>query len=368
MSHPADSLPSDVFAAPKRSRQWGKGKIAGVVVLVLLLIALLAGMLIRVPYVILRPGPAPNTLGEFDNQKILNITGAKTYPTSGALHFTTVSEYGGPGDQPTLLQWLIAKTQSDAQIYKQSDVYAPNTTQHQVQIQNQIDMVSSQDIAEMMAARQAGYKVPEKVLVGIVEAGKPASNVLKAGDQIVRVNGTAVSGMTQMMSMMSKVKIGDVVNLGIVRSGKNLNEKIATVGYQGRAIMGIQLTPKYDMPFQVKVSVGDVGGPSAGMMFTLAMYDELTPGALTGGKNIAGTGEMNIDGSIGAIGGIREKVVGAKNAGAKYFLAPAGDNCNELKGHVPSGLKVYSVGTISQSISTVKAIASDKTAGLPSCG
>ena len=142
---------------------------------------------------------------------------------------------------------------------------------------------------------------------------------------------------------------------------------VPTTKVDDRAVMGLTLNPKATMPFKVNISVGDVGGPSAGTMFALAIYDELTPGALTGGKQIAGTGTMDSAGDVGAIGGIREKVVGARQAGATAFLAPA-DNCAELKGHVPSGLDVYRVATIKDAISTVEHVADGSTQGLPRCG
>jgi PDZ domain-containing protein len=123
----------------------------------------------------------------------------------------------------------------------------------------------------------------------------------------------------------------------------------------------------YDLPVDVSLRTGNVGGPSAGLMFSLAIYDVLTPGELTGGKEIAGTGTMEDDGTVGPIGGIRQKLVGAQAAGADFFLAPA-DNCSDVAGHVPDGLRVVRVATFDEGLAAVRGIASGDGASLPTCG
>ena len=135
----------------------------------------------------------------------------------------------------------------------------------------------------------------------------------------------------------------------------------------GRTVIGVGLRMDYDLPIDVTLNTGRVGGPSAGLMFSLAIYDVLTPGELTGGKNIAGTGTMQDDGSVGPIGGIRQKLVGAKRAGASYFLAPA-DNCDEVVGHVPDGLEVLKVATFDDGLAAANGIAKGSVEGLPTCG
>lgn len=336
-------------------------------VVLLLIAAFVASLLVTVPYVILRPGPAPNTLGDYEGKKVLSVSGTKTYPTSGGLHFTTVSMYGGPGNRPSVLQYLLANLEDDAEIYKESDLFAPETTQQQVQEENEAEMTGSQSAAEVVAARKAGFSVPETIRVAAIKPNTGAAKVLQAKDVIKSVNGVAIPDSPALQREMKKVKPGQDVTLGIERGGKAMTVQVPTQETEGRAVMGLALDPQAQMPFDVKVTVGDVGGPSAGMMFTLAIYDLVTPGALTGGKQIAGTGTMDSAGTVGAIGGIREKVIGAHDSGATTFLAPA-DNCAELKGHVPSGLTVYRVATIDDAIATVKGIASGQTSSFAHCG
>lgn len=340
------------------------------VLLVLFLVvavAFAASVLVKVPYVILKPGPAPNTLGDMDGRKILTVSGTKSYPTSGGLHFTTVSMYGGPGNRPSALEYLLARMDSSAQIYKESQLFDPKTTREQVKQENEAEMTGSQSAAEVVAARQAGFTVHEKISIAAISDKVEARKMLKPKDVITSVNGVAIQDSPGLQAQMKKVKPGQKVKLGITRAGKPMTFEVPTHAAEGRAVMGLALDPKADMPFKVNLTVGDVGGPSAGMMFTLAIYDVITPGALTGGKQIAGTGTMDATGTVGPIGGIREKVVGAHDSGATTFLAPA-QNCAELKGHVPKGLTVYRVATIGEAVKTVQGIAKNDTSSFPRCG
>ena len=124
---------------------------------------------------------------------------------------------------------------------------------------------------------------------------------------------------------------------------------------------------KYDFPVQVKLELADVGGPSGGMMFALGIYDKLTPGQLTGGHDIAGTGTIDGAGVVGPIGGIQQKMFGAKKAGAQFFLAPK-DNCSEVVGHIPAGLRVFKVTNFKDALTAVEAIGSGADlSALPTC-
>jgi PDZ domain-containing protein len=126
----------------------------------------------------------------------------------------------------------------------------------------------------------------------------------------------------------------------------------------------VNVVESFKFPFQVKINIGNVGGPSAGMMFALAIIDKLTPSNLTGGKFIAGTGEIEVDGAVDPIGGIQQKMAAARAAGATVFLAPA-DNCSDTAGSVPAGLRVVKVSTLRGAIGALKAVKAGKP--VPSC-
>ena len=128
--------------------------------------------------------------------------------------------------------------------------------------------------------------------------------------------------------------------------------------------MGVQITQEYKFPFQVTISVGDIGGPSAGMMFALGIIDKLSRLSLTSGRFIAGTGEITASGQVQPIGGIQQKMIGARNAGATIFLTPAA-NCADAKGAVPAGLRLVKVSTLNQAVTYLEALKAGKS--VPSC-
>jgi PDZ domain-containing protein len=133
----------------------------------------------------------------------------------------------------------------------------------------------------------------------------------------------------------------------------------------GQAVVGVGVAETYTgFPFRVKVNVGDIGGPSAGLMFALAIIDKLTPQNLAGGRFIAGTGEISVSGTVSPIGGIQQKMAGARAAGATVFLTPAG-NCPDTAGAVPAGLRLMKVSTLAGAVAGLKALAAGRP--VPSC-
>jgi Lon-like protease len=194
--------------------------------------------------------------------------------------------------------------------------------------------------------------------------GYPASTVLKAGDVIEAVDGKPVTDQTSLSSMITAHPTGTVLTLKVLRAGKTLTIPVASKASAGAAVIGVEVQEQYKFPFTVSISVGDIGGPSAGMMFALGIIDKLTPDNLTGGKFIAGTGEITASGQVQPIGGIQQKMVGARSAGATIFLTPAG-NCSDTAGAVPAGLRLVKVSTLSQAMSDLEAIKAGKP--VPSC-
>lgn len=335
-------------------------------VLVVIAIALMS--IIKVPVVILRPGPATDTLGKVDGKDVIAIQGAKTYPTSGSLDFTTVSLAGGPNYPVSVIEYLQAKfLDKNAQIEPEEAWFPKDVSGDQIKQKNAADMTDSQETAEVVAMRSAGFTVPQKVLVGMIAEGAPVGKALVVKDQLLSIAGKKVTDLASVHAAMDGVKPGSSVPVQVLRGGKTVSVSAKTAAAQnGRAVFGIGLDPEYTMPFEVKVNAGNVGGPSAGMMFTLAIYDKITPGAMTGGKKIAGTGTINEMGEVGPIGGVRHKMVGAKDAGVGYFLAPASD-CDEVVGHEPDGVTVIKVASLKEALAVMPKIAKGETTGFPAC-
>jgi PDZ domain-containing protein len=334
-----------------------------------ILLASLAALL-PVKYAVLHPGPVLNTLGKVAGKPLIAITGRRTYATSGQLDLTTVSVVGGP-DRPILLPQVIAGwLDHTAAVVPEEEVFPPGQTQKQSDDQNKLEMVSSQESATAAALSTLGIAVPTTLTVAGVQPAAPAATVLKSGDVIRAVNDHPIPDLTRLRTVLQTAKPGDQVRVQVLRKGKIENVLTRTIASdQGpRTVLGVFITPTFKFPFSVKIQIEDIGGPSAGMMFALGIIDTLTPGDLTGGQRVAGTGTIDADGAVGPIGGIRQKLLGARDAGAQYFLAPS-DNCTEVHNHVPDGLRVVRISTLTDARNAVLAIAAHHSSPspLPTC-
>ncbi|WP_285113360.1 PDZ domain-containing protein [Leifsonia sp. fls2-241-R2A-40a] len=360
-----------VKVAPPRRVIIGWVAIAVAIVLALVL------ALVPAPFVIEQPGPVFNTLGtdqrvgappSDDAKPLITISGEKTYPTSGSLDLLTVSVVGNPEQRPSWLEIAGAWFQPSKAVLPLETVFPPGTTTEQSNAENAALMVDSQQDAIAAALSELGYTFPENVAVKQLIKGTPAAEVLKVGDEITSVNGEKISSVDALREAVKKNGTDKAAELGIVRDGAASTVSITPIESQGQVVLGIGAGMDYTFPFDVKIQLNNVGGPSAGQMFALGIMDKLTPDSLTGGKRIAGTGTIDNAGEIGPIGGIRQKMYAARDTGeASYFLAPA-SNCDEVTGHIPSGLKVFAVKTLDDSLKVLKAVRDGaSTSGLPTC-
>jgi PDZ domain-containing protein len=331
-------------------------------------VSLVAASFISVPYVILSPGPTLNTLSTLGSHKtakpLIQIAGARTYPTSGHLNLVTVSYQGGPSDGFNIFTALQAWLTPHEAVVPEAELFPPNQTQQQVVHQDTVDMVNSQQTAEAAALCQLGIKFTTVDRVTFVEKSMPATGVLRAGDIITAVDGKPVTCRSDARDMILARRPGAPVQLTVSRGAATRQFRLTTANYQGTAIVGVQVAESYRFPFQVKIDVGAIGGPSAGMMFALGIIDKLTPGDLTDGKFIAGTGEITANGSVQPIGGIQQKMAGARAAGATIFLTPSA-NCQDTHGAVPAGMRLVKVSTLAQAVQYLKALAAGRS--VPSC-
>jgi Lon-like protease len=323
--------------------------------------ALAVSVLIPVPYVILGPGPTLNTLGrDSSGHPLITIAGHRTYPTSGHLNMVTVDARGGPGDMFNIFAALAAWLNPQEAVVPEDQVYSPGQTQQQSQQQDTQQMTGSQETAT--AAALTDLNIPYQVVVAQAESGYPAYHVLRPGDVIADVDGKPVTSQGVLSNLINADPAGTTLTLTILRNGKTDQVRVATREASGTRVIGVVVSFKF--PFDVKISVGQIGGPSAGLMFALGIIDKLTPLNLTGGKFIAGTGEITASGQVQPIGGIQQKMVGARDAGATIFLTPAA-NCSDTKGAVPAGLRLVKVSTLAQAVSYLEAIKAGQAA--PSC-
>lgn len=325
------------------------------------------GALLNVPYVVLSPGPTENTLGAVDGKPVITVSGHQTYATSGSLRLVTVEYQGGPHNRIDLLTALRGWIDPTSAVVPEATIFPPDQSAKQVEERNAAEMTGSQDNATAAALTELKIPFTADVVAAGVEKGLPAAGRIQVGDQLVTVDGKKVESADAVTEKVQSHRPGDSVVLTVLRDGKQVEVPLKTVvSPAGKAMVGVQLgVKKYHFPFSVKINVGDVGGPSAGLMFSLGILDKLSPGDLTGGRSIAGTGTITADGEVGPIGGIAQKMVGARDAGATVFLTPA-DNCAEAAKAVPEGLRLVKVRTLHEAVQAIDAIRSGKGA-VPSC-
>lgn len=359
----------DRVDGPRPDGRLSRGHIALLVAFFAALGVVVLGSVITLPYAVLSPGPTVNTIGDVPGGRkpLIEVSGLPTYPASGHLNFTTVSVAGGPGYPVDVWTVLGAWLDSSKEVLPVDQVFDPKASQKQVAEENAIQMEGSQEEATAVAMRALGHRVPSHVAIAKVLDASKAKGLLKEGDRILTVAGKAASDPDIIRSALQTVKPGASIAIEVSRSGKNISVMAPTItGQEGQTALGVLLRLDHDFPAKVTINAGDVGGPSAGLMFALGIYDRLTPGSLTQGRDIAGTGTIGEQGAVGPIGGIEQKLAGARNDGADYFLAPAA-NCSEAAGHVPDGLEVFKVQTFADALKTVEGIAAGRTSGLPRC-
>lgn len=355
----AADAPSGPVVTPRtRTLSW-----AGLLTVVLLAVL----VFLPAPFVVNSPGPTFDTLGTSGGKPVLQISGAKTYPTTGELRLVTVLEAGGPGFAVTLDQAVEGWFRKDTVILPRDLVFPPGTTQEQEQQESHQQMVSSQESATVAALTEVGYEVPAKLTIVGAVPGSGAEGVVEKGDVVTTFDGTKVTTYTGLLEALDDTTPGDTVTLGVTRDGASKDLSIATSrGSDGNAQLGVYIDPTFDFPVDVTINLANVGGPSAGLMFSLGIVDKLTPDDLAKGKTVAGTGTIDVDGTVGAIGGIRQKMVGARRDGATWFLAPK-TNCDEVVGYVPDGMRVISVGTLHEAREDLLSIKNGTASGLPTC-
>ncbi len=328
-----------------------------------------AAVTIPVPYVVESPGPAINTIGKIGDEPIITISGHESFPaTSGALDLTTVRLAGGlPGNSINFFGALRSWLTPSHTIYPAELIYAPGISQDVVNSENSAAMTGSQENATAAAMTALGIDFNSSLAVASVPENGAASGILKPDDVLLALSGKPVTDLSAIQAVLASSK-GAEVDVTVRRNSVEETFSLTPrLGDEGKYLLGVALQKTFTFPFDVKISLENIGGPSAGLIFALGIMDELTPGELTGGKHFAGTGTIEPDGKVGAIGGIAQKMVGARNGGANYFLAPA-DNCQDVVGNVPDGLQVIKAATLKEAYDAVSVIGSGNDgSALPTC-
>lgn len=330
-------------------------------------VLLLAMVVVPPPYAIEGPGPTVDALGELDGTALIQVSGAETFPTGGSLLLTTVSVHGGPSNPVDLTRVVLSWFSPAEGVVPVEQVYPRERTPSELASLLAAQMTSSQESATVAALTALGYDVPaELVIAGAVE-GSGADGVVAVGDVLLTAAGAALPTYQRLADVLQATPPGTELAVELQRAGEPLSTSIVTGDDgAGGSVLGVYLDPAFDFPVDVTIKVDEIGGPSAGLIFALGILDTLTPGAMTGGESIAGTGTVSIEGLVGPISGIRKKMAAAVRDGATFFLSPA-RNCEEAMGDVPDGLQVVGVATLAEAQAALTAIGEGRLGDLPGC-
>ena len=317
-----------------------------------LLAAVLAvlGTSMPVPLVALGPGPTYNTLGDVDGAPVVTVDGLTTYPTSGHLNMTTVAV----SDRLTFVQMLRAWAADGRQVMPRSQIFPPGKTDEQVREENTLQFTTSESNAELAAMTQLA--IPIRVVVGAVVPDSPAASALRVGDELVAVSGRQVGSPASVSDALAGTAPGQNVAVTYRRDGQEQTANVALAASPDRTQGLLGVRPSVEpRTGEIRISLGDIGGPSAGLMFALAVVDKLSPGELTGGRFVAGTGAIDATGDVSPIGGIPFKMRAARDAGATVFLVPD-ENCAEAVATAPDGLQLVRVTGLGDAVTQLEAL------------
>ena len=302
---------------------------------------------IQTGYVSIAPGPAPDAL------KLTKID-ARTYSSQGSFHLTTALV---SADGISLADFIRESLDKDVQLVDKSAIYPPDRSREDSNKEHAQEMSQSQESASIAAVRELGLPIIEEgAFINEVRRKGAAPADLKAGDVIVKIDSTAIARADDIRNYLAGKKPGDTVSVTLQRDGDLKTVSVKTVNASdapGKARLGITTTTQTKLPFNITIDAKDIGGPSAGLIFAISIYDLLEPTDLTGGKVIAGTGEITPDGKVRKIGAVAQKIRGAENIHAKVFLVPR-DELAEAKAALHTDMKIIPVSTLHEALEALR--------------
>ena len=311
----------------------------------------------QLPVVALSPGPMEDVLAR------LKVEGPRVYDSKGKLYLTSV----GIDDNVRFYEALLDMANRDVQLVPRAQLYPDQEDSTQIDQENAALMDRSKETATVVALRKVGYDIePSGVEVTQVVSGAPADGRLKATDRILEADGRPVHSTEEVRKAITAHKAGERVRLKDERLGRTSTVPVPVEKVEGESRVGILLRDVFsDLPVKVTIETQNhIGGPSAGLMFTLSSSDKLTREDLTRGRRIAGTGEIALDGSVLPVGGVGEKLIAVHRLGVTTFLIPA-ENCAGVRGQVPHGLRLVKVSKVADALRFLRDPGA--AAGAPGC-
>jgi PDZ domain-containing protein len=345
--------PAAVADAPRRRRL----PMVLIAIGILLVILFIVASIVTVPYDELVPGQAMPV------SKLITVPAGKGHPLHGKVLLTDV----GLIENLHLIALLPAWLDSDSTLVKTVDLTG-NLPEAEYNAEGTVDMAESQMTAESVALRQLGYSVPERdagVTVYGLDPGTPGYRALAVGDVITSVDGVATPNPAALIAAIRSHLPGQTVTMRVgsiahPEPGHSVSVRLAAGRDQGKVVpivgivyLGTQ--PVYDMPFTIKINSDQIGGPSAGLAWTLGIINSLSGGDLTGGRSIAASGTIDPDGSVGIVGGVEQKTVAVERAGATVFFVPNSE-VGIARSKATADLKVYGVSTLHQALMDLRSL------------
>lgn len=335
-----------------------------------ILLLLVLGLTAPLPYVLVEPGTPSDTFGKVKGKSILEIVGRESYPTNGKLQLTSIW-VTSPGSRLQTFELVRAWIDGERSVQPREVFYPRGIDPKKVTEENVVEMKTSQLSAQLAALENLQIPYQQKLIIKGFTDDSPNKAILKKEDQILSFAGSVVNSSTQLKALIARSEAKSV-NVRVLRDGKELLLPIRVVSQvdlnsvdksERKNLIGVMISEDYDLPFEVKINLKNIGGPSAGLIFALSIFDKLTKEDLVKGRNVAGTGTISPNGKVGPIGGIEEKLIGAAREGATLFLAPS-LNCPEIR-HIPRGLQVVPVDTLTEALAALRETDPER---LPMCG
>jgi Lon-like protease len=319
---------------------------------------LVLGTVTPAPFVAVGRGPTYDTLGEVAGAEVVAIDELPTYPTSGQLNMTTVGVTDGLTMQQALAMWASG----DFQVVPRHTLFPPGVSGAEVTERNRAMFVDSQTNAEGAALAHLG--MPVRVVVEGLTPDSPVAGILEPGDELKAVAGRTLTTYDDLTAALADTRPGQRIPLTFRHGDGGPRQVTVTLGARSdgapQGALGLLPGARPLEEDRIVISLQDIGGPSAGLMFALATVDKLTPGQLTGGRFVAGTGTIHSTGTVGEINGIPFKMRAAREAGATVFLVPAG-NCAQAAEAAPVGLQLIRVATLDDAVTGLDALRAGRT-------
>ena len=316
--------------------------------LIIVIASILPFGLMKTDYYFMAPGPP--------YQWDIAIEGAESYDYEGNLYQLTVRR-----DEANYFTYVWAKVDNSVDLYSREVILPKGVTPQELSEISMQNMKTSENVAIAVALNLLDYEIETQgdgvLVVGIMDDSPVAGKLLKE-DLIISINNEVIKSTTEFISLLRTYEIGDMVSIGLIRNDKEMSietKLIEHIDYENEPMVGfLASTPnqRFVFPISVDIDTGNVGGPSAGLMMALNVYNSLTEYDITKGIKVAGTGTIEIDGSVGPVGGVKQKVIAAKNAGSTLILVPTA-NFDEVQSYIDEDTSIVSVDTFNEALNLI---------------